>query len=82
MPRKGPKTWRVGGGRRFELCATEAIAELRISSRTFYKYVRKLGISPGKRKGYRNKWYTWDQCNMIREAVSPPLVRLLRDGGD
>jgi len=62
---------------RLDLCAIHAIESLQCSSRTFYKYVKRLGIKAHKQRGRRERYYSWDDLNRIRVALRPAISEWL-----
>jgi ACT domain-containing protein len=72
--------------RRWLFTATEAVENLRISSATFYKYKRLLGVEPLKKPGCRCRWYRAEDLIGVLEAVYTPqrkfklYTQLKKDG--
>jgi hypothetical protein len=66
--------------------ASESIANLRVSTATFYRYRNFLNIEPMKKMGCRCKWYRVEDLVRILEAVYKPqglfklYTQLKKDG--
>ena len=59
--------------RRLVYTSTEAIKATRLSSSTFYKYARKLGIKPRKKANCRGRFWMYEDLVKIIMAAYRPL---------
>ena len=76
-----------GRNRRVSYCASTAIAMVGVSSKTFYKAVKALGIKPRRRYKRKFRYYTYDDIMRIWAWVASPseiLREAIRksDGGE
>jgi hypothetical protein len=53
--------------------STQGIHALQVSSATFYRHVRKLGIRPRKKYKSNARWWTYDDLLRLLNSVYPTL---------
>ena len=51
--------------------STQAIAALQISSATFYRHTRKLGLQPRKKYRSNARWWLYDDVLRVMDSVYP-----------
>ena len=53
--------------------STQGIHALQVSSATFYRHVRKLGMRPRKKYKSNARWWTYDDFLTLLNSVYPTL---------
>jgi len=63
---KGPKD-------RVIYTSTQGIQALQVSSATFYRHVRKLGMRPRRKYKSNARWWTYDDLLRLLNSVYPTV---------
>ena len=53
--------------------STQAIGALQVSSATFYRHVRELGMCPRKKYKSNARWWTYDDLLRLLNSVYPTV---------
>ena len=53
--------------------STQGINALQVSSATFYRHVRKLGMRPRKKYKSNARWWTYDDLLRLLNSVYPTV---------
>ena len=71
MERKSPRI--KGPKDRVVYTSTQGIHALQISSATFYRHVRKLGMRPRRKYKSNARWWTYDDLLRLLNSVYPTV---------
>jgi len=68
------KTPRIKGPKdRVVYTSTQGIHALQVSSATFYRHVRKLGMRPRRKYKSNARWWTYDDLLQLLNSVYPTV---------
>jgi hypothetical protein len=68
------KTPRIKGPKeRVVFTSTQGIQALQVSSATFYRHVRKLGMRPRRKYKSNARWWTYDDLLRLLNSVYPTV---------
>ena len=71
MERKSPRI--KGPKERVVFTSTQAISALQVSSATFYRHVRKLGMKPRKKYRTNSRYWLYDDLLHLLNSIYPSV---------
>ena len=71
MVRKSPRV--KSPKERVVFTSTQGISALQVSSATFYRHVRKLGMRPRRKYKSNARWWTYDDLLRLLNSVYPTV---------